>query len=510
MIKNLRVLFLASEAAPFVKIGGLGDIAGSLPLALQNLPVHSQNLDRLDIRLALPLHHVIDRQAFNLRPTASFRVSHREGSILTSVYSTKINGMTVYLVDGDVIPKKGAIYHDDAQLDGIKFTFFSLAALELTRELNWQPHVLHANDWHTAPAVYALSLIRNQEPFFKRTASLLTIHNLPYLGTGAGSALKMFGLPPSQDAALPHWSRDLPLPLGLLTADHINTVSPGYAQEILTPEFGSGLQDFLRARRDSISGILNGIDVDLWDPGSDPYLASNFTHHNLSNRKDNKIQLLRELKLESKPRTPLIAIISRMDYQKGVDLVPEALDKIADHAWQAIILGTGDPVIEAAVQALEDRYPQRVRVMVLFDAALARRIYGGADALLIPSRYEPCGLTQMIAMRYGNVPIARATGGLRDTITDDRETLEGNISGQPTKRRQSTGFLYYDSSSNALANSIQRALGIYADQRRWRGLQIRGMKKDFSWEKSAQQYLALYMSILKENRGEQRSQQHAI
>lgn len=503
MTTNLRVLYLASEAAPFVKIGGLGDVAGSLPLALHNLTAHSQNLNCIDIRLALPLHHVIDRQAFGLSLTASFRLPYRDGSIPTQVYSTRINGMTVYLIDGDVLPKEGAVYHDDAQLDAPKFTFFSLAALELTRQLNWQPHVLHANDWHTAPAVYALSLFRNHEPFFKRTGSLLTVHNLPYLGTGAGSALKLFGLPPSQDPALPHWSRDLPLPLGLATADHINTVSHGYAQEIMTPEFGSGLHDFLRSRQDSTSGILNGIDVDHWDPGTDPFLTSNFTHRNLSDRKKNKRQLLRELKLEPKSRTPLIAMINRMDYQKGVDLVPDALDKIADQTWQAIILGTGDPGIEAAARAFEEKYPQRVRVMITFDAPLARRIYAGADALLIPSRYEPCGLTQMIAMRYGNVPIARATGGLRDTITDYREAVEDNTSGQRLERRQSTGFLYHDSSSGALAEAIQRALGIYADQRRWRGLQIRGMKQDFSWEKSAQQYLALYKSILKNSASEQ-------
>jgi starch synthase len=285
----------------------------------------------------------------------------------------------------------------------------------------------------------------------------------------------------------------------LLTADHINAVSPGYAQEIMTPEFGSGLQDFLKTRKDSISGILNGIDTNQWDPDSDPFLAANFTTRNLIKRKDNKLQLLGEVNLKPELKTPLIAMISRMDYQKGVDLVPNAFDKIADKPWQAIILGTGDHAIEAEVRALEEKYPQRVRVMILFDAPLARRIYAGADTLLIPSRYEPCGLAQMIAMRYGNVPIARATGGLRDTIVDYSETVETSTSGQQEERLQSTGFLYHDSSSEALAEAILRALRVYADQRRWRGLQIRAMKRDFSWRKSAYQYLELYKAILKPN-----------
>lgn len=478
-----------------MKIGGLGDVAGSLPLALHNLPIDSLGFDSLDIRLALPLHHVIDRQTYNLRPVVSFSVPKRDGSIPGNVYSTQLKGMTVYFIDGEVIPKQGAIYHSDAGLDGTKFVFFSLAALELTKQLNWIPHVLHANDWHTAPAVYALSLLRDHEPFFNRTATLLTIHNLPYLGTGTGPALKMLGIPPSQETRLPQWSRDLPLPLGLLAADHINAVSPGYAQEIMTPEFGAGLQDFLKTRQDSISGILNGIDLNQWDPGTDPYLAANFTLRTLTKRKENKLQLLREANLKPEPRTPLLAMISRIDYQKGVDLIPDTFDKIADKPWQAIILGTGDPSIEAAARALEEKYPQRVRVKILFDAPLARRIYAGADTLLIPSRYEPCGLTQMIAMRYGAVPIARATGGLVDTIVGYRDDMETRSSEQPKQQLQSTGFLYHHSSSEALAESIQHALRVYADQRRWRGLQIRAMKQDFSWEKSAHQYLELYKSI---------------
>jgi starch synthase len=487
MTSSLKVLFLASEAAPFIKIGGLGDVAGSLPIALNDLPAERPDSKQLDIRMALPLHHLINRENYALRPVSSFNISSKNGLIPGEVYETTIEGIKVYLVDGPIMPKDGPIYHNDAGLDGPKFTFFSLAALELARQMNWQPDVLHAHDWHTSPAVYSLSLVRPHEPFFQETASLLTLHNLPYLGIGASQALSNFGLPPAYDSPLPDWANHLPLPLGLLTADHINAVSPGYAQEILTHEFGSGLQDFLRTRSSSISGILNGIDLDQWNPEQDKHLIASYSLEDISPRKQNKIALLEEFDLIPDPsgRTALLAMINRMDHQKGVDLVPDALRLISDQPWQAVILGTGDPEVEVAAKRLEDEFPDRIRVAIRFDGALARRMYSGADALLIPSRYEPCGLTQMIAMRYGCVPIARSTGGLRDTISDYHHS------------EFSTGFLFRDPTPEALAEAIRRTLEVYADQRRWRYLQLRGMKQDFSWEKSAQQYYSLYLSLIK-------------
>ena len=485
MKASLRVLFLAAEADPFVKIGGLGDVAGSLPAALREIAPPDDNANQgIDVRLVLPFHGVIRTEAHLLNPVATFQILSVDGPIPVTAYSTVERGLPVYLISGPLIPPDAPVYSTDAALDGLKFTYFSLAALELARAINWTPHIVHANDWHTSPAIYSLSLNREKDPFYYTTATLLGLHNLPYLGVGAERVLAKFNLPPAAGSALPNWAQYLPLPLALLTADHIVAVSPTYAKEILTPEFGSGLQDFLRTRSGAISGILNGIDVRYWDPETDPHLAVNFTADNLNARQENKFALQEELGLEPDENLPLLGMVTRMDNQKGVDLVPEALRAIAADSWQAIILGTGNPILEAAARRLETDYPDRVRAIIRYDAQLSHRVYAGIDALIIPSRYEPCGLTQMIAMRYGCIPIARSVGGLRDTIQDyDRSS-------------DSTGFLFNQPTSTALAAVLRRALRAYKNQQDWQAMQRRGMGRDFSWANSARQYQSLYRSLV--------------
>ena len=477
----IRVLTLAAEAAPFVKVGGLGDVAGALPAALRALPTP------IDIRLVLPFHNAIDKSQYKLEPVASFTIAHVDGPLMAKAFRTTVRDVPVYLISGAPIASADSVYSSDAGLDGVKFTFFSLAALELARALKWRPHVLHAHDWHTAPAVYAHSLTRAQDEFFHSTATLLTVHNLPYLGLGAEASLAEFGLPSAHDSPLPRWAQHLPLPLGLLNADHITTVSQGYAKEILTPEFGSGLDEFLKTRADSITGILNGLDTETWNPLVDQEIPVAYSVGDIKKRGRNKAALLEELGLEGDPQRPLLGLINRMDHQKGVDLVPDALRGIPGQDWQAVILGTGDPGLEDAARRLDAELPH-VRAVIRYDDGLARRIYAGADMLLIPSRYEPCGLTQMIAMRYGCVPVARATGGLRDTISDYHAESGGH--------RHSTGFLFKAATSQALSQDIQRALRVYKDKRRWSGLQRRGMKQDFSWQRSAERYLELYEKLV--------------
>jgi starch synthase len=473
-----RILFLTSEAAPLVKIGGLGDVSGSLPAAIQNFD------SSVDIRLALPFYPSLDLGRQSLEPTASFTIAHREGAFLTEVFETELNGITTYLISGPPVETSPAVYSGDNFLDGSRFTFFSLAAMALARSLKWRPDILHAHDWHASPAVYNLSLIREHDEFYHQTKSLLTVHNLPYLGYDTGEALARFGLPSAQGSPLPYWAEHLPLPLGLLTADKINTVSEGYAQEMLTPEYGSGLENFLRTRQEDLSGILNGLNLDRWNPAADPNLKSRYSVNTLAARAENKTALLDELGLNLELETPLIAMINRMDHQKGVDLVPDALRAVLNHSWQSVILGTGDPALEESARLLDQEFP-RIRSILRYDAGLARRIYAGADLILIPSRYEPCGLTQMIAMRYGCIPVARATGGLKDTIEDYHHG----------SRPRSTGFLFQEASAWDLAACLKRALDVYYDKRRWQGLQRRGMKQDFSWEKSAQDYIRLYEMI---------------
>lgn len=490
----IRVLTLAAEAAPFVKIGGLGDVTGALPAALRALPTP------VDVRLVLPFYNMIDKAQYKLEPVAAFTIAHvypeqsRRTSITAEAFRTTVGGVPVYLISGVPIASSPSVYSSDAELDGAKFTFFSLAALELARTLEWQPHVVHAHDWHTAPAVYHLSLTRPQDEFYRSTATLLTVHNLPYLGVGAGPSLAEFGLPPAQASPLPRWAQHLPLPLGLLAADHITTVSQGYAKEILTPGFSSGLDEFLKTRSASITGILNGLDMEVWNPQSDREIQARYSVGDIKkrariSRDRNKAALLEELGLDAGPQRPLLGMVNRMDYQKGVDLVPDALRGVGDLEWQAVILGSGDPALEDAARRLGNDLPN-VSAVIRYDGALARRIYAGADMLLIPSRYEPCGLTQMIAMRYGCVPVARATGGLRDTIVDYHAEKSGG-------QRRSTGFLFEAATSEALSQAIRRALSVYEDKRRWRGLQRRGMGQDFSWQNSAERYLELYEELIR-------------
>ncbi|HUF37071.1 MAG TPA: glycogen/starch synthase [Anaerolineales bacterium] len=472
-----RILFIAAEATPFVKVGGLGDVAGSLPRALRDLG--------FDLRLALPLHPQIERDRYRLERLARIEIPSRHGEIPAEVFYTEVDALPVYLVASPLIPAEGPVYSTDSGRDGPKFVHFCLAALAIAGHTGWQPDLIHANDWHTAVAPYVQLLRRESDPVLARTASLLTVHNLPYQGEGAGAALAEFGIPPATGSPLPWWAQDRPLALGLLAADHVNTVSPGYAVEMQTEAFGAGLDGFLRQHRAGrLNGILNGLDLAAWDPATDAALTVNYNRDNLKEKAANKAALQREAGLKVDPEIPLFGIVSRMDEQKGIDLAVEGLRLVRDRAWQAVILGTGNREIEAAAISLAEQNPGRARVWIDFNDALGRRIYAGADVFLIPSRYEPCGLTQMIAMRYGAVPLASAVGGLKDTV---RDYSEGG---------DSTGFLFRNPSPFEFADAILRVIEVFGDRRRWRGLQLRGMKQDFSWDGPAKLYRDLYRGLI--------------
>lgn len=490
---RINVLFLASEADPLVKIGGLADVAGSLPRALRGLNrAAGAAQPELDVRLVIPFHPAINRDVYSPVLVAELPIHTQDGEILGKAYYLDLDGLPVYLIGGLPIDNETGVYSLDVEDDGYKYVFFSMAALALARKLDRAPDILHANDWHTSAAVYSLALQRPADPFFKRTASVLTVHNLPYLGSHTSPALTAFGLPPAVNSDLPPWAQHLALPLGLLSADAIVAVSPGYSREILTDEFGSGLATFLRTRPENITGILNGLDTNKWDPATDGELAARFTFKNLPERSTNKSFLQAELGLEMDSLAPLMAMVTRMDPQKGVDLAVNALRLLLRSndgelpRFQAVFLGTGSPILEDAVRKLELDYPDQIRARILYSDRLSRHIYAGADILLMPSRYEPCGLSQMIAMHYGCVPIARATGGLYDTIKD------------PVNSDDCTGFLFKKATSKALVGAIQRALKMYLHQpRRWQEICMHGMLQDFSWDRSAQQYLQCYRMLLR-------------
>ncbi len=479
----LQVLFLAAEAEPFIKVGGLGDVAGSLPPALRGLDPSETGGYLLDVRLVLPFHGAITLLPSDVTPVATFAVEKNGQPVEARVFLYEHNGLPVYLVAGEPIQPEAPVYSMNTEADGDKFIFFSLAALALARALNWRPDIVHANDWHTAAAIYALHLEQKKDDFFSQTRTVLTIHNLPFMGAGTEGALAAYGLPPSPDPDLPYWGRQFPLLLGLSTADNIVAVSPSYAREILTPEFGLGLQDFLKTREDRLTGILNGLDHDCWEPDSDNALAYPFDLETLDQRVENKKALQAEFDLPVDADIPLMIMIGRMDRQKGVDLAIESLREGTNLPWQAVLLGSGDPNLENACRRLEVDFPDRIRAAIRFDPRLSRRMYGGADMLLMPSRYEPCGLAQMIAMQYGCVPVARAVGGLRDTVLD--------VPGHP---EVSTGFLFQEASAAALLETIQRALLDFARPEMWQARQRCGMQQNFSWKKSAVAYSQIYLN----------------
>ncbi|MBM3181716.1 MAG: glycogen synthase [Chloroflexi bacterium] len=473
MPKTINVLFLAAEADPFVKVGGLGDVAGSLPRALRAL---SNEGIKLDVRLVLPYHPVV--KADNLKPLSMFSIPRGDSEVEVEAFEGALNGMPVYFISGDAIRANGSVYSVDPKLDAEKYTFFSLAALELPRQINWSPDVVHANDWHTALSVYG-SLTKRWEAGTRHVAGVVTLHNLPFMGPDISAILESYGIKIAQ-TDLPEWARLMPLPLGLWASDAIVAVSPTYANEVLTPEDGSGLDEFLQLRRETISGILNGIDVVSFNPADDSALGMNFDSDSLEKRAVNKTLLQERLGFQPDPDAPLLAVVSRMDIQKGIDLAFTALKSMKKVNFQAIILGTGDPKLEEAAQSLHNLFPEKIKIELRYDASLARQIYAGSDMLLMPSRYEPCGLSQMIAMRYGCVPVVRATGGLNDTV-----------------KHGETGFVFDKAHHMSLMGAVKAGIKVYSDRERWKKIQRAGMAQDFSWENSARKYLALYQSLVK-------------
>lgn len=481
--ESLNILFIAAEADPFVKVGGLGDVAGSLPRAIANLSIAGGLDQSIDIRLAIPYYPQIREGSTPVQRVTSYTVDSIHGPILAEVYSTVITGITTYLISGEPVTRNTAVYGADFKADAEKFVFFSLACLALPHALEWKVDILHANDWHTATAIHALKTMVDKPRELKTTRSILTVHNLPFMGAGSEEGLSQYNIPPAANRHLPHWAKTLPLPMGLAAADQIVAVSPTYAREILTPEYGCDLQDLLKTRKNHISGILNGLDVEIWDPATDPKIEANFNCAQLKKKKINKTALQKEFRLDQDETIPLLVLISRMDPQKGIDIAIEGLRMMKDVPFQAILLGTGMARLENACRELAEDFSQKIRASIQFNTPLSHRMYAGADILLMPSRYEPCGLAQMIAMRYGTVPVARATGGLVDSIIDE------------SAHEDATGFLFSTAEPVSFSRSLQQAMDVFKNNIRWNQLMRNAMSQDFSWSRSALEYINLYISL---------------
>jgi starch synthase len=471
------VLWLAAEASPWAATGGLGDVAGSLPAVLRRRG--------WDVRLCLPLYRQVLSPEFAMAPPIVERELPFAGRYPVAVREAvdPVGGVPTYFVDCPPLFDRPGIYGDsDGFYDDnpLRFAVFQLGARMLAETLRPAPAILHCHDWHAALLPALLQLPGQRLAPLAAARTILTVHNLQYQGEGDRGLLAELGLPRTlwHPAWAEHFDRLNPLKAGILSADRITTVSPTYANEIRTPEHGLGLDGPLRERGNDLRAILNGID-DAAEPGRDPALPAHYRAGDLGGRAVCKAALRSELGLPGLPGEPIIGYVGRMTSEKGVDLFAEALPELVALGAQAVAVGTGDKAIEAALAAREEELPGRFRAALRFDAALARRIYAGADVLLVPSRVEPCGLVQLYALRYGAVPVVHAVGGLRDTVRDGE-----------------TGFLFHEPTVPALVAGVRRALDRFRRRSEWARLREAGMTQDWTWTQSAAAYEALYREVL--------------
>jgi starch synthase len=486
----MKILFATAEVSPIAKTGGLGDVCGSLPKALAKLghdvtvfmPLYRQarewfSENGIELEDALPATHV------------SWADWAAEANFLrTTLPGTDI---PLVLVGNNYYFHRPQIYSPriDGYDDGIeRFTFFCRAVIRGCELLGIRPDIVHAHDWHTAllPAYLHSGLRGSGE--FGYARSVYTIHNLNYQGIAGTQRFMTVGLHSRYWApdALEHFGNLNLMKGGIILADQVTTVSPNYAREIQTPENGAGLDGILRSLSFKLQGIVNGIDVEQWDPETDPYLKSHFSAQRLAGKNLSKRALLREVKLPLKAKTPLLSFISRLVDQKGIDLLIAALPHMLAAGAQAVILGSGEPRYEHALQQIAAAYPDSCRVVIGFDNALAHRMYAGSDILLMPSMYEPCGLNQMYALRYGTVPVVRLTGGLADTV----------IPFYGANPDTANGFGFLSTNPADFFTATWLAMLNYREPKTWRRLQANGMAADFSWERSAREYESVYHRAL--------------
>ncbi|HSS21501.1 MAG TPA: glycogen synthase [Pyrinomonadaceae bacterium] len=472
----MRVAILASEVVPFAKTGGLADVAGALPKALARQDV--------DARLFLPLYQQIDRSLLT-DSVIDLPVHWRGQTKTVQVFQSDAAGAPAYLIDAPEYFSQPSIYgHAN---DHERFAFFSRAALSLIRQLDWRPDVVHGNDWPCGFAMVELRARRRIDEFFRCTRTLFSIHNLAYQGAFDPKDLWWlgFGDSPDKDAFMLQNTASA-LKAGLVSADALATVSRRYSQEIQGSEQGAGLDWILRARHDRLAGITNGVDYDLWNPETDPYIAENFSASDLSGKRECKLDLLRRFGLPEEPERPIIAIISRLVAQKGYDLIRQIAEPLLQTGTFFIALGAGAKEYEDFLQHWHDHAYNRVGIYKGYAGEpLAHQIEAGADMFLMPSYYEPCGLNQMYSMRYATVPIVRATGGLDDTI-EDFDPMRG----------AGTGFKFRDYNAGALLEKIHEALYFYGKPDHWKKLQQNGMAMDNSWDAAAAKYIQLYQEII--------------
>ncbi|MBJ7550790.1 glycogen synthase GlgA [Marinomonas ostreistagni] len=476
----MKVLFASSEIHPLIKTGGLADVAGALPIALKK--------QGIDIKLIMPAYSGILEKLPPIKNSLNLGNPFAVGDLILLETHLPDSHVPIYLVQcQSLFERDGGPYldqsgHDFADND-VRFAAFSWVCAMITQYGNlmgWQPDLLHLNDWQTGFAAAYLASWRLEHP-----PIVTTVHNLRYNGSFPLHDFDRVRL--SSELLSIHgmefYGRYSALKAGLVFADAITTVSPTYANEILTPTYGDGLDGTLRAMSHKLTGILNGVDYNEWSPACDPYIHTHYDLHTIDFKLQNKLALQRENGLDENAQTPIFGVVSRLTEQKGLDLIPSAIELALEQGAMFIVLGSGDKNLEQQYLTLQERFPKQVSIRIGYDEAYSHRLQAGIDMLLIPSRFEPCGLTQLYALKYGTLPIVRSTGGLADTVFEVGP--------------HANGFVFENANSQDLKAAITRALTVYANLNDWRTRQIQAMSQDHSWEKATNAWVNLYQSVTK-------------
>lgn len=471
----MKILFATSEALPFAMSGGLADVSGALPKALRRRLV--------GCRVVMPLYGTVSaelREKMTFVGSITVPVSWRRQ--YCGIFEAHLDGVIYYLIDNEYYFKRDMLYghYDDAE----RFAFFSRAVLEIIPYIDFKPDIIHCNDWQTAMVPVYLNEFYKADPLYSDIKTVFTIHNIQYQGKyGMELYSDLLGLMPGRESLVEYDGCVNLMKGAIQCADKVTTVSPTYAREILEPYYSHGLDNILKQFTYKLTGIVNGIDYDVYNPETDPMIFKNFTADTLDVKAYNKSELQKQMGLPERADTPLVGIVTRLVKHKGLDLVKHVFEEILQADVQFVILGSGEYEFESFFYEMAQKYPDKVGLKIGFDATLAHRIYAGADMFLMPSKSEPCGLAQMVALRYGTVPIVRETGGLNDTIRDSGDGC-GN------------GFTFKNFNAHEMQNAVWRALGGYSDKAGWDILRRRGMACNNSWGASAGAYIGLYKELI--------------
>ncbi len=482
----MKVLICSFECVPFAKVGGLADVVGTLPKFLKK--------KKIDVRVVIPLHKKIDRKKFGLK-NLNQKFLIPIGGIIedANLWQSKIGSVPIFFIESSKFFDRDEIYRTkdgDYSDNPVRFIFFSRAVLECCKAIDFKPDIIHCNDMQTGLIPAYLKTLYRIDAFFSKTKTIFTIHNIAYQGVYPKDIFYIAGFKDEDftPEKLEYYSQISFIKAGIVYSDIVSTVSPTYSLEIQTSsEHGRGLEGILRTRKDALYGILNGIDYEEWNPETDKIIKSNYNTSDISGKNLCKKDLQNICGL-SKDDVPLMGMVSRLDPLKGFDLLVEISSEIIKMPVQLVILGVGDKIYQDALLDLSRKYPKKISLNLKFDNDLAHKIYAGCDIFLMPSRSEPCGLGQMIAMRYGTIPVVHKTGGLADSVTPFNQ-----------KTKNGTGFLFDEYNSGSFLNTIENVIEIYKKRDLWKTLIINAMKQDFSWSNSVQEYIRIYKLAVKNN-----------